>query len=154
LNRLRHIRRPSSQPDGPWSLIRCDCGWEGRTVGTGRTGPEIDASLEQVFRAHLPEAEARTYLLVDSRSPPDNASLEDLLAECGTVEEARAAFAAQPQIVGTFVMPIGEPVVLLRERIDDDVHFGTYCAADDPAEAELPVGEVRTPDGKVFRLDQ
>lgn len=150
----KHIRRPASMPDGGWWIIRCDCSWEGRTPDMGRPATVIDASLEQIFRAHLPEGEAKTHLLVDARPNPDWQELDWWLGRSGLDEvAARAEFANQPAIIGTFVMPFGEPVLLLSERVDDDVHFGTYRTSDGD-EAELPVGEVRTPEGRVFRLDQ
>lgn len=146
-----------SRPVGPYRAIRCDCGWEGRTPALGRSERDIDGSLEQVFRDHLPAAEARTHLLVDSRTPDEWQSLDEWLAQAreeGWSEaQARAAFASQPPIYGTFVMPIGEPVVLVADRVEGGVHHGTYQTPDGQR-GELPVGEVRTPEGRVFRLDE
>lgn len=156
---VRHIRRPQSSPDGPWWLIRCDCGWKGQTPDMGRKSAEIDASLEQLYRGHLAADEARTYLLVDSRTPQSFQPLEVWLADAAdpenamTEELARQAFASQPTIEGVFVMPWGEPTVLVAERVEDGVHIGSYRMESGEL-AELPIGEVRTPDGRVFRLGQ
>src|SRR5437899_2416439 len=102
---VRHIRRPQARQDGPWRRIRCDCGWDGQTLGGGRSEAEIETSLELIYRSHLPEGEELTYLLVDSRAPDD--------ADGGP-------------IVGVFVMPIGEPVTLLASCEIDGVHHGSF----------------------------
>jgi hypothetical protein len=122
-----------------------------------RKPAQIDAALEQLFREHLPEDERRTHLLVDSRQPDEFVSLEGMLGLVGeefeTEEHARAAYAAQPTIIGTFVMPIGEPVILIADRFEDGTHHGTYRTHAGET-GELPIGEIKTPEGRVFRLDE
>jgi hypothetical protein len=157
---IRHLRRLVSRPEGPCRLIRCECGWEGRTPDMGRTEAEVDASLERIYRDHLPVDEARTHLLVDSRENPDFQDLDWWLDQAPRLENgkpdrawARAHYSAQPRIIGTFVMPIGEPVTLVADRLERGVHFGTYRNAEQEL-AELPIGEVMTTEGRVFRLDE
>lgn len=154
MSRLRHIRRRAAPLRGV-HRIRCDCGWSGTEARPGLAPAQIEVSLQLQFRAHLPAHEARTYLLCDARRPADYRSLEQVLADLeGTdPEQARREFEEQPGIVGNFVMPLGEPVLLLSTRERDGVFWGTYQLGDEEP-AELPVGEVRTAEGKVFRLDQ
>lgn len=157
---MRHLRRPSVNPDDEgWWPIHCDCGWHGRTPFMGRPRESIVASLEEVYRAHLPAGEERTHLLVDTREPEENRSLEEWLELSAgeepelTEAQARAAHAAQSPVVGVFVMPIGEPVTLVADRFEDGVHNGSYRDASGVLH-ELPIGEVWTADGRVFRLEQ
>jgi hypothetical protein len=154
---IRHLRRPDPNPDQGFRIIRCDCGWEERTPDMCRSAEALESSLEQLFRQHLPAAEARTHLLCDTREPESNRALEDIRAELVEQEQdparAEAIFAAQPQIVGTFLMPIGIPVMLLGSELRDGVHVGRFSEDGGP-EQELPIGEVVTPVGRVFRLDE
>lgn len=156
---IRHLRRHSVKPEDGWWLIRCDCGWEGRTPFMQRQRAAIAASLEVVYREHLPAGEERTHLLVDTREPEENLSLEEWLDLAADEEselteaQARAAYAAQSPVIGTFVMPIGEPVMLVADRYEDGVHNGSYRDAAGVLH-ELPIGEVTTADGRVFRLGE
>jgi hypothetical protein len=124
---------------GRWTL-RCDCGWEGHTAQheglRARGRDEVEEALDGAFLAHLGPNERQTYLLVDSRPPPPDWVAPD----------------DRPTIVGVFVMPEAVPVMLKAHRVDDGVHHGTFVL--DGVERELPIGEVRTPGGEVFRLDQ
>lgn len=154
----RHIRRPDPSPlRGNW-LIACDCGWTGTVPDLGRSREQIGDALNRIFVDHLPKGESRTYLLVDTQEPRSNLTIgqiTDAMAEAGEkldAAEAARRFEAQPKIIGTFVMPVGEPVVLLGERKAAGVHYGRFTV--DGREHELPIGEVRTADSRVFRLDE
>lgn len=123
--------------------MRCDCGWVARVPQFDGTRPlsrdEIEQRLERQFLAHIPAGELRTYLLLDTRPPQ---GCDDLVNDDGT-----------PIIVGNFAMPEGVPVQLLSTDQRDGVHYGRFKIAGED-EAELPIGEVRTPEGRVFRLDE
>lgn len=154
----KHLRR-ATVPVGDRFTLRCECGWEGHTHGLGRLPDEIDHALEVQFRRHLPNAERRTHLRCDTRKPDEYRTLEEISAQIeeeeGEPDPVKAArlFASQPQIIGTFVMPIGEPVLLLEARKEDGVHYGRF--EDEHGRVrELPIGEVTTPEGRVFRLDE
>lgn len=129
---MRHIRRPQTPVRGTLRL-GCDCGWHGAHVPRpGETAEQGADQLNAAYRRHLSANEARTYLLLDTRPAGED----------------------RDTIVGNFVMPIGDPILLEASREEDGVHYGSFRMG--PAEPleELPVGEVRTPDGKVFRLDE
>lgn len=151
---------------GEW-ILRCDCGWEGRTPQLAdlrhRSRVETDEALNEAFLAHLRPDERRTYLLVDSRRPEDFMEVDEIIAAAAcargeqlTRAEAQRRYAEQPPIVGVFVMPESIPAMLVDTRESDDPryeHLGTYRIGNEPP-AELPIGEVRTPEGRVFRVDE
>jgi hypothetical protein len=128
--------------NGRWK-IRCDCGWEhdisphrGNTVLQGH---EIADLLETAFVGHLSASERHLYILVDQR----------------------------PDHVGNWIMPEGSPCLLISHFESDGIRIARFM----PAEVEcgedgsvakpkrgaepglLPVGEIRTADGKVFRAN-
>ena len=139
IDRLRHIRRGSQMARGGWWAIRCDCGWSDRVSAMAgprvKPGHEVEAQLEAAFVDHLPPAERALYLLVDQRLVPTGEGDEVLPT-------------------GNFIMPEGRAVMLTSWRRDeDDVAWGSYFELENGAVGELPVGEVRFADGRVFRLD-
>lgn len=122
--------------------IRCDCGWEAHiSPHRGNTplgGPEVAEALEKAFVGHLPASERRTYLLVDQRDGHQ----------------------------GNWLMPEGQPCQLVSHFEADGIRFARFMACDafENEDGEwllrptgdtgiLPVGEVRTFDGRVFRAD-
>lgn len=137
----RHIRRWNPSPvRGRWQL-KCDCGWCGEI--SAFDGPrqiprgEADKQLEQMFLGHIPEARRQTYVLVDQRA----------MAAGDPVE-------GEPDSpVGNFIMPEGKPCRLVAWWESDGVYQGRVKGFDfeDP-ELELPIGEIRTANGQVFRL--
>lgn len=163
---IEHIRRPDPMPhNGQW-IMGCDCGWVGHAAQMDGLRPrgreEIEPELEQAFVDHVPAADRRSYLLVDSRKPKSWLPFEDILADergvggASFVDSRRRAkrrFEAQPTLVGTFLMPEGQPVQLLEWWEQDDVRIGR-AELQNGLVLELPIGEVRTEDGKVYRLDE
>ena len=100
-----------------------------------KPGREVEAQLEAEFVAHIDPAERSRYLLVDQRPVPTGAGDEVLPT-------------------GNFIMPEGRAVMLTSWRKDDDeVAWGSYLELENGQTGELPVGEVRCADGRVFRLD-
>lgn len=124
-------------------IMACDCGWSCRVRQFDGTRPrsrqEIEEELQAEFVNHIPPAERQTYLLLDTRPQP---SADSIIDEDGQIA-----------IVGNFVMPEGLPVELISTRRRSGVHFGRFRIGSGD-EQELPIGEVRTPDGRVFRLDE
>jgi hypothetical protein len=138
----RHIRRVEqmARSDGTWGH-RCDCGWTGaiETVdpaGRKLTKREIEDALERLFVTHLPFAERRAYLLLDTRPVPNPRDPNGGMMNAGN-----------------FLMPEGVPVNLLCYEDRGGIYFGHYTVPEEPGEHELIIGEVRNPDGRVFRLD-
>lgn len=123
---------------GNW-LLGCTCGWMGKAAP--RPGFDHEGDLNRQFVEHVPEAERRTYLLVDMR--PSNVDARPAQGEFDDPEKLP---------IGTFVMPAGEPVAFLSWHDDDGVYIGRFKPANGP-EQELPVGEYRSPEGRVFRLE-
>lgn len=164
---IAHIRRWDPAPKHDRWHLRCDCGWEGHTAQHEYVGPEVrprsaaevQEALEALFLAHLGHDEQRTYVLVDHRRPVGFKTVADIFAQAvvdrEVINEAEGLrrYDAQPQMVGTFVMPSGEPAQLLRWFEDAGLRRGTVELADG-RKLTLPIGEVRTQDGKVFRLDE
>lgn len=142
MNLLEHYRRPQQQiDDGRW-WIECDCGWKGSTpcdtAGRVKVAAEIEPELEAQFTAHLPAAKRRSYLLIDQRS--------------GECEDEHGKLITLPR--GNFLMPGGEPVTLVKWRTEDGVRLGLWLIPETGETGELPVGEVRTADNRVFKLDE
>jgi hypothetical protein len=106
-------------------------------AGRARSGAEIEQDLERQFADHLPADERVLYLMIDQRQVP----VED--DEGNEVEIAR----------GNFLMPIGTPCLLTKWREAAGVRWGSYLVPETGEAGELPVGEIRTQDGRVFRLD-
>lgn len=170
---LKHIRHP---PDPMLHRgrrhIECTCGWLGKlpVVSRGRrlSPDEVVKQSETLWLSHVPPRERRTYLLLDTRHPPGfrdvdmiRDELRDQAIEDGLpVDEVRLRIAAQAEynrqrpIVGNFLMPEGTPVQVV-EVIDrlGDLYMGRFKAARDGTIEELPVGEIRTPDGRVWRAE-
>jgi hypothetical protein len=154
-----HIRRNHVQPqDGDW-IMDCDCGWRGK-ASAELPRDEASADLERQFIAHLRPEELRAYILCDVRRPEGWQTVADIIDAAArtervalTVQEAQRRFHAQPQIVGNFVMPEALPVELVSSRYEDEVHFGTFRIDGGDELHELPIGEVRTPEGRVFRAE-
>lgn len=87
-----------------------------------------------MFVAHVPAESLRTYVLVDQTPVPDPSD-----PESGRTLPA-----------GNFLMPEGVPCVFDKHWEDDGVRWVHLV---EPIEGNMPVGEVRTSQGKVFRLD-
>lgn len=145
IDRTRHIRRPQPGLDkGDW-LIRCDCGWEGRTGPLAgakvKSGAEVEAELEAAFVGHLAANERELYVLIDNR-----------MVEVPEDPENDASPLVKV-VRGTFVMPVGTPCKLTGASERDGVHWARFLLPDTGRTGELPVGEIRTDRGKVWRLD-
>jgi hypothetical protein len=149
----QHIRRWDTGPTlGRWCLT-CDCGWTGTAV-EGKQLASVEDQLNSQFIAHLAPDERQTYLLVDSRRPRGFREVEQIMEQEGVERaEAERLFRTQQQIVGTFVMPEGLPAMLLDWSEDSDMRRGRV-RLDTGRVFHLPVGEVRTEDGRVFRCDE
>jgi hypothetical protein len=149
----RHIRRHRLHPEGSAWILDCDCGWRGR-IPVAQRREDADSALEAQFVEHLKPEERQTYLLCDTRKPACWRSLAEIIADDHLpLDAAQQVFHAQPQIIGNFVMPEGLPVMLLASREEEGMHFGTFRIGTDGESRELPIGEVRTPEGRVFRAE-
>ena len=137
---LKHYRRPRQHLEGGNWHVDCDCGWSGSTrcdvAGRVKTGAEASADLEAVFVKHLPATDRRSYLLIDQRQ-----------VEVPNEDEVLML----PR--GNFLMPIGEPCTLLKWREEAGVRLGMWLIETTGETGELPVGEIRTADNRVFKLD-
>lgn len=141
---LKHIRRPSpSVEHGDW-IIDCDCGWQGRVSCTDgvkmKPGAQVEQELEKAFKDHLPVSERIAYILVDTR-----------LIEVPASDDEDAELVSVPR--GNFLMPLGVSVDLLKCRTEKGVRIGSYLNRATGETGELPIGEVRTADNRVFKLD-
>lgn len=140
---LKHQRRPQQQiARGEWS-VKCDCGWEGRTGcmegARVKANAQVQQELETLYRAHLPAAEQRSYVLIDNR--------KQLIANPGDDGDQLIEV-----VKGSFVMPIGDPVKLISHSQQGGVHFVVYLDPETGETGELPVGEIRTAHGRVFKI--
>lgn len=154
-----HIRRHRVRAEADCWILDCDCGWRGRTPLAGQPRADADEILERLFIGHLRPDERRAYILCDVRRPDSWRSLAEIMEEAEaqdspiSLQEAKRIFHAQSPIIGNFVMPEGTPVLLLHSRYEDEIHYGTYRVPDTDEIDELPIGEVRTPEGRVFRAE-
>jgi hypothetical protein len=141
IDRTRHIRRLDPRPLRGRLSISCDCGfvgWADECVhGRWRTGHEIEQELDRLFVEHLAPEERELYLLIDQRQ----------------VETTDHQGEAQLVARGNFIMPVGTPCLLTSWHEADGVRWGHYLVPETGQAGELPVGEVRTIDGQVLRLD-
>lgn len=164
----KHVRSPEPMVRGQFHHIECRCGWRGKVPAQRRgrrLGPDdLAKSAETLWLSHVPPRERRVYLLLDTRPPKNFVPLEEIKDQLRDAKleaaeaindqlldlQARAEFKEQRQIVGNFLMPEGSPVHLLKVIERDGRDWGRFrTKADGPIE-ELPVGEIRTPDGKVW----
>ena len=153
MNVLKHMRRPTARRDkGDW-VIDCDCGWRGRTSCTSgaiiKPGAQVEDELEQAFRDHLPEDERVLYILVDQRQVE---VFEDGNAESDDPEndvDRKLISVAR----GNFVMPIGTPINLLKWYWKGDERWASYMNLQTGEVGDLVIGEIRTADNRVFKLD-
>lgn len=138
-----HIRRPHPFPVQEHWRIDCDCGWSGklcRFEGPRELGrAEAEKRLNQLFIDHVPADRRQLYILVDQR--PSREIEED--AEGNLFEPA----------TGNFIMPEGKPCTLLGWWEENGLYRGKVRGFDlkDPV-LELPIGEIRTAEGKVYRV--
>lgn len=151
---FKHIRRPDLSPTrGRWR-IRCDCGWHGTAPmarnGKPLTGDQIQEALENAFQKHLPANHRSQYVLVDSRPAVSNAAAQ--LAAMGATAADAEELAAEVGIGGVFVMPEGTPVDDFTHYETDGVRRAKFRVGE--RRGDLPIGEIRHPDGRVFRLDE
>jgi len=159
----RHIRRPDPSPRGDSWHIECDCGWQTSIpIHAGRrmlTAEQLRDRGESAFICHIPPRERKTYLLVDSRTPPGFRAADEIMDESAddgqpiTRDRALAIFHEQPPIMGVFVMPWGKPVILVSTDERGGIRYGRFKQSPNGPEDELPIGEVRTHDGRVFRIE-
>lgn len=142
----RHLRRPHPSPvKGLW-LLECDCGWRGHTPTakpSGQAVPYRDAEkeLNALFLEHIPVDQRQTYLLIDQRPSQTLRNPGD--------EDAEPEYLA----TGNYIMPEGKPCTLLGWWEDAGTYQGRAkgFAFEDPV-LLLPIGEIRTAGGRVFRL--
>jgi hypothetical protein len=144
---IPHIRRPAPMPIGSVWRIDCDCGWRGEVLrwksrGVDKTREEAEAELNHKFVAHLPPAQRQTYVLVDQTLAPDPRD---------GIADPRKAKNFLPR--GNWIMPEGKGCNILEWGEKGGVYSAKVRGylPGDPV-LELPVGEVRTADGKVYRL--
>lgn len=127
-----------------WQM-RCDCGWLGEvsasSAGRVKAGQEVEIELDALFVGHLKPDERRLYVLVDQRQKGHRVERGN-----GEVESIMAG-------VGNFLMPEGTPCLLTTWHEAEGVYFGHYLDPKTGDHGVLPIGEVRTADGRVLRLD-
>lgn len=111
---------------GKWTL-RCDCGWEGRTA-------QHDG------------------IRVRGRQEVDDELEGAFLGHLGP-DERRTYLLVDGGQAATEVMPEGLPARLITWWEEDDVRYGR-AELESGEVLVLPVGEVRTIDHKVYRLDE
>lgn len=164
----KHVRVPEPMMRGRFHHIECHCGWRGK-VPMQRRGRQLGQddlrnSAETLWLSHVPPRERRVYLLLDTRPPSNFLPLEEIKDQMRESKleaaeaindqlldlQARAEFKAQRQIVGNFLMPEGSPVHLLEVIEKGGRDWGRFQTSQDGPVEELPVGEIRTPDGKVW----
>lgn len=140
----KHIRRFNPQPAAGYWHMRCDCGWADKIARVkppsmrDMSQAEAYEELNKLFTAHLRSDEMQTYVLVDARvfSPYD--------PETGEPEK----------IYGNFIMPEAVGVRLIRNWEDRGVRWAEVQEWDPlKVPVTLPIGEIRTREGRVFRLD-
>ncbi len=163
---VRHLRRPEAMPRGAFYHIECDCGWAGKVeLRQGNLildGQALTDAAEELWVSHVPPRERRVYLLLDTRAPDDFLSLPTIRHElqCASDRkglaleaEAKRRFETQLPIRGNFLMPEGTPIFLHSTDERDGMYYGTFSLEQDGPTQELPVGEIRTPDGQVWRAE-
>lgn len=142
----RHYRRPAQMAQqGVWH-IRCDCGWAGQISAFAGArvlkAQEVEDQLEKLFVDHLPADKRRLYIMVDQRQD----SIAEVEREAGKVELVCCAN-------GNWLMPEGVQCVLTSHFEADGIRYGNYLVPDTGETGRLPIGEIRTADGRVFRYD-
>jgi hypothetical protein len=140
--RLKHVRRPDPMVlRGRW-LLGCDCGWQGSTDSfegnAQKPRAQVEADLDALFVEHLPQCERELYLLIDQRM----VVVEDQQDEDGKL---------LPR--GNFIMPIGTPCLLTSWHEEGGLRWGHYLVPETGATGTLPIGEIRTTDHRVFKID-
>lgn len=165
----KHVRRPDPMPRGQFHHFGCDCGFEGKVPihsgGRLLQGDNLTERAEAAWVAHVPPRERRVYLLLDTRPPEHFQPLDEIkdhLRALAAVEgaalddqllavKAQVEFQAQRPIRGNYVMPEGlliDTMLAIEERGGKD--WGRFQVKENGPVEELPVGEIRLPDGRVF----
>ncbi len=107
-------------------------------LNIGQTSQEAYAQLNKLFLAHIPAAELQAYVLVDAR----------------VHTEADPETGEPEKLYGIFIMPEAVACRVIRDWEDDGVR---WAEVQEPGPTKppisLPIGEVRTREGRVFRLD-
>lgn len=140
---IDHLRKPHPFPVSDHWRLGCSCGWQGkveRCQGPRQLGrDEAEAKLNKQFIDHIPADRRQLYVLVDQR--PSHLSAED--PEGNPIELP----------TGNFIMPEGVPCSVLSWRDEGGTYFVEvrgFGLRD--RKIELPVGEIRTAEGRVFRM--
>lgn len=128
---FRHMRKVYPSPvAGKWRL-ECKCGWRGEIDAVKADGSAVepkvrDPELQRMFIEHLPPGARRLYVLVDRR-PGHN---------------------------GNWIMPEGVAVDLRSWTQDGKFYRGEVAEFGcDKQPINLPIGEIRTEEGRVFRAE-
>lgn len=164
----KHVRMPDPMVRGHFHHFECKCGWRGKvpvvTKGRRLDVDQLRDAAERAWVEHIPPRERRVYLLLDTRPPPNFRDLDQIKLELRDqardeqlpIDETRLAIAAQAEfngqrkIMGNFLMPEGTPVHLVDVTERDDLYFGKFQSRLDGPIEELPIGEVREPNGRVW----
>ena len=143
---IRHRRQPfPSSVRGQWKLACC-CGWSHEVSGaTPRRQAEDE--LGRLFVEHVPLDERQAYLLVDRR--PSGRLVDQQWNKEFEEYEGGTELPA-----GNFIMPEGRPCTLLEWWESDGIYYGRAqgFGLGDPV-VELPLGEIRLENGRVFRAE-
>lgn len=138
----RHLRRQGQRAvHGMWQ-IRCDCGWAGQVSAFEAhrvlSGPEIEQRLEKAFVDHLPADQRRLYIMVDQREESIGELPDGTLVSCAN---------------GNWLMPEGVQCLLSSWFEADGIRYGSWLIPSTGENGQLPIAEIRTKDGRVFRYD-
>lgn len=132
-----HRRIVWPTPTGDIWKMGCCCGWETFVNLSAFIAPTVGTVLDFLsarFVEHIPEDQRRRHVKVDAR--PVDVAVDGETSVTG--------------IAGTWIMPEGVPCRFKSWWVDDDIN---YVHVFEPVDAILPVSEVLTPDGKVFRIE-
>lgn len=136
-----HIRRPIPGIVDNKIRMECDCGWSAALPYPACTYEQ----LETLFIGHVPGDQRRAYVLVDQRLSDQAKPGTETLNADGEIESAEML----PR--GNWIMPAQIPCLVMGWRQTDEWYIVTVREfAHDAPLIELPLGEVRTRDGKIF----
>lgn len=121
----KHIRRPDLGPvSGKWHTA-CDCGWSASVPLLSTDGKTMNKPL----------IEAQLEKVFVEHLPADQRRLYLLIDQ-------------RPGHEAVWVMPLGEPAILESHGEEKGVRFGFINTGE-----EFPIGEIRTAEGQIFRIE-
>jgi len=131
----KHRRIIYPMPSAMFWRMGCTCGWEEQIpleLVPDLTSAQVKVKLDDWYVRHIPSEERQVYVLVDQR-----------IREFGDEDEDD-----RPE--GNWIMPEGIACKFDTHWESDGERFVHVI---EPRDCILPVGEVRTRDGRIFRLE-